>query len=231
MRKALRFRMVSSWKILLVWNLCGCMLLLISPLEFANQEGSIQLLSKSIVLFFFILMAYISMLLFVIYREYDSGKTRWLLLRKHQQEWLFADLIFVMVQLLIVYLIIYLRARSSLYAMLDQLYPKADPNYLQVLFDKAIQASWFSKHLLQLNMLNAGAITLLFGVIAAWSHLVAVSFVMVRVSWIDWALRFSILLLLLAGTSIPIGVLLLFALLIVYIVYGSNHWKLTRMEK
>ena len=231
MWKALFYKWSANWKLLSAWNaIILTFIFMLKSRLFEFQDGQITLSLRTLVVVAIVLIGYLLMLIMISYIDYDTGRLRWMLLRRHQDSWLGADLLLVLIQFLVVYLMIrwslYLGLRDSINSLHNQI----TDIQRTLLMEQAIESIQLLRMYINLNVISAGYLvctTLFAGV---YIHNTAISFVKTKQTVVDWIMRSTILVFLFIFVHpivFMIGILILLGL---QLVYASMLWTPYHME-
>lgn len=182
----MKHRISADWKILLAWNSIVFCLLLFQQntfMKFHYEDSFPQVNFKSIFLLGLIVLFYLMLYMGMQYVDYDGGKTRWLLLRKHKLTFFLGDVLVLFLQLVLFYLMAYFLIRAGISRSIDEQFPKATLVLKNMLFEKALESNAFTTRVLVMNLWNVGANLLVLLSVSMWVHCCAIVLQQAKKTW------------------------------------------------
>ncbi|RGB65316.1 MULTISPECIES: hypothetical protein [unclassified Amedibacterium] len=241
MWKAIVHRIKTDWIMFLVWGVVIgviCVLQKTVLLEWTlkpymqdqpiNEIESIAFTTKSIIYLLFVMISNIVTFAYLLYRDYDSGKKRFMFLRKHQYAWFIADTIVVFLLLVCCYVFIHYILKLNLISTIEQYQTKVTPAQLEMFYQEAVSSNGYIAQILVMNLRHSGEMLLWLLATSMWCHVFAVSRLLHKQRIEDILVCITIVPLVLCYhhfTMLGISALLC----ITYCIYMKNIWHPKRM--
>lgn len=241
MWKAIKHRIKTDWIMILVWGIvmiAVCMMQRTGLLELVlkpymreqpiSEIESISFTIKSVMYLVFVIVTNIVTFAYLLYRDYDSGKKRFMFLRKDHMTWFIADTIVIFLLMVCCYVFIHFILKLNLISTIEQYQTKITPAQLEMFYKEAISSNGYMAQILIMDLRHSGEMLLWLLAISMWCHVFAVSRLLHRQRMEDILVCVSILPLILCFHHFTM--LIISALLcVVYCMYIKNIWQPKRM--
>lgn len=241
MRKAIKHRIKTDWVMFLVWGIvigAVCLLEKTVFLELTlkpymhdhpiSEIESIAFTTRSVIYLVFVIVANIVTFAYLLYRDYDSGKKRFMFLRKHQYTWFIADTIVIFFFMVCCYVFIHFILKLNLISTIEQYQAKVTPAQLEMFYQEAVSSNGYIAQILVMNLRQTGEMLLWLLAISMWCHVFAVSRLLHKQRLEDIIVCVTILPLVLCYHHFTMWIISAL-LCVVYCMYIKNIWHPKRM--
>lgn len=165
---------------------------------------------------------------YILYRDYENGKKRYMFLRKHQYVWFVSNTMILFLLMVICYGMMYWMLNDGLISTIQDTQKNLSTIQLETFYQEAVHSNRYISQVMHMDLRHTGENLLWLLTISMWCHIFATTRQYHKQTMIDIMVVCSIVPLVLAfahSTMVMISLLLC----IIYAIYIKDCWHPKRM--